>query len=219
MTQGPDGKFRSADEHAAEFEDLEYVSFYKYYTNTNGDDTANQPLFAQEGTWDGDRLIDFEDIVDRHEVARLVHADVAAAAYGFGADATPGGLARWLIEISASPTSQVIEELTSVSINNVEGDTGGDATIQASEDFLDDTADLPVPPLSVMSSQAGVDDTNGNANGADFMRVQQTGPTPGTWDFDRRDELFVNGLVEMNGVSNAVSLDLTGQMVFGIEGD
>lgn len=175
---------------------------------------AGATLYGEETEFEGRVILDVEDIVDRHEVARLVHAESRVEPRIITPQTGTMGSIRGAFEVSASPARQVIGELDNTSL--LDDQTG--VTVQG-QLYEDDTADLPLLPLTV-TMHSGMDDgTNGVGAGAFQTSDESRGPTPGSWDFDRRDEMYLNGVLEYNNVDADVHIEFVHDLVFAIEED
>lgn len=219
VVQGPDGKFQSADDVAAMFDDLEYHTFTQHWNTPQGnvDGTTSTDLYGEDAQVEGETLLNIEKIVDRHEVAHLLYADVALRAFFVGKTATGGNQLRAAVEISASPSLSAVDELDN--LGSPEGDESGDVTVQL-QTFETDSADLVMRPLMAAAASQTNDDTNGNASGPMYGYDDAEGPVPGNWDFDRRDDLFTNVVFEYDNVSDITAkVELNGQLLFGITED
>lgn len=180
--------------------------------NTTG--TGAPDLFADEAEWEGVELLDIDRIVDRHEVAHLIWTEVAAVLYAAGSGDTQSVI-RAGVEVSASPGLQVVREADATDVID---DQTGSASV-SDELVSSDTADLLVPPMVLGTHYSFDDSTNGTGGGPHFDRADVEGPLPGSFDFDRRDEVLLNGFVENTQVDGAIHMDISGSMVFAITED
>lgn len=216
MTQGPDGKFRSIDEMAEMFDDLEYLHYEELINSAdNTTDATSQSLYGEATEFEGVEILDFDRIVDRHEVAHLLWTSLSFDAEIIGEDDGPANL-RAALEVSADPALQVVTELdTTNAFDDQEGVT------VVSEQSTDDTADLVVPPVELRASAYFTDETNNTGGGGDNATDDVQGPVPGSWDFDRRDELYLNGVMEYHSVGDpdVAHVAVNGSFVFGITED
>lgn len=211
VVRGPDGTFVSTDDVSTD--DFEYVHATARVTPDPADYTGSilDINYADQAEWEGLEVIDMEELVDRHEVARLVAVD-GMASLGIPAGNTadnPGAFRAWA-ELSASPDikTPTIEALAS---------PGGDLDLEDSDSIgtvigdveSDDTADIIASPIVLQGSTAESDETNGVGTATTNDSTEIAGPLPGEWVFDRRDELFLNGMHEVSGlVANSISVEL-----------
>lgn len=195
-------------------DDLEYINFNVDLKADPADSDGTQDqTYGQTGDYEGLELLDFDDLLDRHEVAHLVYMDAHLAVHILQQAQTGNTMARGIHEFNARPSITAAHEAESYS--NV-ATSSGDLTPESST-LTDDSADLPVRPLEAVATQAYRDDGNNQvatgAQGWDAVR----GPIPGTWDFDRRDELYLNGVLEMdNWQAGSFHNSIAGQLVFAI---
>lgn len=210
------GQFRRVD--GVDFVDFEVVPFN---VSIHGDGhTAGTTVDDYKNTTriEGIELLDLSDILDRHRVGHLVHiaAGLRCSPLNNTADQAWGG---YMMEISGSPALQaaiIAAEVDRDDVGDVETVVGDMEDITRAV-FQEDTLDIPLRPLMAQWASLQADETNGVGAGVSYQGDEAEGPVPGAWDFDRRDELYVNG--SLVHASDAVSpqAELYGTMSFGIE--
>lgn len=218
VVQGPDGKFQSASEVAARFEDLEYLTGETVITVNSADSTVDDHSAA---SYEGVTLLDVDDITDRHEVAHLLLANLRLVLQSEGSTSTGRQEVHVAVEVSASPSRSATIEMTGdeTSIGDQTELQAGISDVQFKQEDTDD-ADLIARPLRAYKGYAFEDETNGPGGPGSSDMDTAVGPPPGTWDFDRRDELFLNGIFQMHGDASANAHAMLGyQLVFGVTED
>lgn len=178
----------------------------------SGDITA-----PQTGDWEGALLLDLNDIIDRHEVATLIWVEATLSAQVESSSLEPL-FASIRTEISSSPSRRVVFDRA----------VGGSLVDDSSFDSLNfrqeqsDSVDFITRPLVAHIGNQAEDDVDGTSWGGAYDRDTTYGPPPAPpWDFDRRDNLYINGAVNIRGSESDSSLgfELMTQMVFGISED
>lgn len=219
VVQGPNGKFMSADEAASHYEDLEFITGSFQLLSDSGDRTIDGQT---EGAYEGVTLLDIDDIVDRHEVADLLYVDLVHGieTQGQTSGEEQSGLSKQAI--SASPSRSAVVDSGVTSFDDIDDfEETSDTFTNLQYDIVDtDDADHPVRPYMAAWSNHWEDGSNGTGASANRTFGRVTGPVPGEWDFDRRDELYVNGSLQLHGGNNLTfKVDTFYQMAFGIRED
>lgn len=220
VSRGNDGKFVSAGDLESRYDDLEYLTTSAYVEIAQADWSAstNNSNFDNRSDFEGVLLLDVDRIVDRHEVAHLEWLDarlMAVSPEELDTNANFYGTT----EISASPSRQAVRlpEGNTDSVSFEQDSINGDITGIEIGVTDTDSADLPVRPLSVTGNAGVYDVTNGVGSGHHTTTDETFGPVPGTWDFDRRDEVYMNGIVAANGEgAPQFGFLMTADMIFGI---
>lgn len=219
VTRGSDGKFVSTGE-AARFDAVEYQTFTTTIEVATGDYTSSGAAedFGVTSNFEGVEVVDVDTLVDRHEIAHLLSVNTAISGYAHGSGISGVSAHRIGVELSASPSRAAIGfALGSDVIEDQESNQGDLTGIETALTVTDD-ADLVHRPIEVYMAATVEDDVDGTGMGGYVANDEAWGPGAGSWDFDRRDELYMNGVVEANGDSAApFGATITGQMAFGIE--
>lgn len=197
-----------------QFTDYEVVSFQGNATiaasELTGDTTKN---FGQESVFEGLELLDYDDVVDRNEELHLLSAQHRGAAY-IKSTSTSDGTVRAVLEVSAAP-----------SLSTSSAGVGTPAQIESNNLVTeglardDDTIDLIGRQL-ISEGFAPFSDGGTGVGGAGSVAadsVSVSGLPEVLARFHPRDELFMNGRVEVQNVSDAsVSVEVSGQHVYGV---
>lgn len=198
--------------------DLEYHNWFKDVTipATEFDGSVGQN-FGQHVEYEGESVIDFEDRLDRAEAAMLLYAETRLSAVLIDTEGSGQGEATIAGEVSAAPNLRAaVAPAGSTELENDPDLVGGDIT-DVDINFTDsDTADIVHRPVRVGAIAAHADDTNGNAANAIPGEDVAAGPDIAEdWILDDRDELFLNGSVATNGMSDAdVNAVFQGYLVY-----
>lgn len=205
------GKFVSSEGPSGEIEILSFdVAFSVPAANVAG---ATGQFYGDDGNFEGVKLYDVDDIMDRHRVGQLRQAHHLLMIQPTGTQ-TADSAATMSVELSASPSRQVVQKAGSA-FEDVT-DTQG-TVIQVEGPKTDDTVDLIGPPLGAMAQGPFTDGTNGlgGGGGPGWDRVESH---PIDYELDRRDEVFVNGSWEVQNLSDGpFTAKLLGQHVFEIQ--
>lgn len=200
-------------------EDVETLPFSASFHFDGHTQNQDATEWARVSSWEGVEIVDMDTLLDRHRVAELVHIDAGLVVYGYhyGNDASSFMAS---VEISASPAVQGAHIAPNSDLEGVvdqEQIVGDLDDIEAHVEATD-TVDLPVRPLAAASSSPLKDGTNGPGGGGAQGEDSAVGPTPGPWEFDRRDELYVNGQVAQDGgFAGSGWAQVSGIMTFAIE--
>lgn len=213
------GQFVSSG--AAGYDDVEVITISPTIgigsSEVTGDTDAS---FADEGEFEGFELIDMDEVLDRSESADLLAAAHAITVYGQPIDASPGAV-RAAIEVSSSPALQAA---TAIGGSGAELDSDG-LLVQQRQDSLDDvkTDSLDIigrvlsavayPPHQDTGSSTG----GGGSAGTDDFKTE--GFPDRMARFHPRDEVYLNGVIEANGVSVNTYLDVEVQHIYGVRED
>lgn len=217
VTRGPDGKFVKTDEahpgQTIEFEDLEFFTGEVEIEVGSGDLTGGRNVTEYEGV----ELLDVGEIVDRNEVAFLLHLEVGHSTWMEGTN-NEDQYVHSHVELSARPALAAIHNQADAGETiddqeSVAGDmTGVEKIISSTDD-----ADLLSRPLTSQASRQILDGAGGVGAGGYAEQDQVSGVPPGRWDFDRRDEIYQNGVLYSDGQAGAgFAAGTDFQMVFGI---
>ena len=161
--------------------------------------------------FEGVQLIDYDEVVDRHERLDLLRADHRMTAY-VASTSTADGTLRASMQVSSSPVSQANPP---IGFGTADGDVGFAGR-------NDDTIDIVGRNLQAVAtapfSDGGTGVGGGGAAESDEVVVYDLpGPLK---EFHPRDELFANGRLEVQNVADAaVHADLQIQHLYGVVGD
>lgn len=210
MTQGPDGKFVSADD-IEQYDDVEVQSVGGgVITDFDGSTPSTN---SEE--YEGIQVLDMDDLLDRNEQASLLLADMyAVPSADWGGDNPDPDFWRHYIEVG---TASVLQKTAAF------GDSGDNATISADPDVAvitteDDSLDLLGRPLRIRGQLHAKDTTNTLGAGGDFV-ADRVVSSPADPRFHPRDEIFMNVSSRYDNVSgaNEVGFNYEFQFVFGVE--
>lgn len=206
------GKF-VADDGAEDLE-IEYLTFSASLTLPAATATgATDEYYGDDSTFEGELLYDVDEIVDRHEVASLVHASHVANVQPTGTQ-TADSAAIGQFEISASPDRAVVEEITPSELDDI---ADSSSLVAESKIVQSDTADLVGRPLSAMAQGPFTDGTAGLGGGGG-PGIDRTEVEPLSFDMDRRDEMYLNGAMQAQNLSDGpLTASVVGQHVYVIE--
>lgn len=221
VVRDPDtGQFRKASE--VQYDDYEVVAFtIEVHADGHIGDSLSLE-YGNRGEFEGLEVLDFDSILDRHRLATLIHVDLRGVLQ-FTQDGIVPAYALASVELSGSPSIRAsgavaVPDADRTAIEDV---TGNFSDVTALVE-LDDTLDLPLRPL-LMAANNGFEDTdatNGTGiGGAGAAGVDQAyGPLPGTWQFDRRDELYLNGVLahQNSQAGDEFTVEVAGIAAFGV---
>lgn len=203
------------------FEDTETVPFevsLMFRGNTSGGSITDWKDITE---FEGVEIVDLDQLLDRHRIATLVHIDAALHVNAFHF-ATAINEAAVSVEISASPSRQAAYFADTADYEDIADFNVIDGDMDELEVYVEqnDTVDLPMRPLTAGTSAPFADDTDQHGGGGQDGIDRAQGPTPGDWDFDRRDELYVNGVVgSSSGFAGSIQAFLSGIMTFSVVED
>lgn len=173
--------------------------------------------------YEGIELLDIDEIVDRHEVAHLVWLMAHHSIQSTGQTSTGRQEVFSRQEMSASPTRQAVMDADVGDAGDTIDDQeelDADVTGLITATVDTDDADLINRPMFAYHGYAYEDETNGAGGPGSNETDTIQGVPPGRWDFDRRDELFLNGELYLHGDASAtIRVDTEYQLVFGITED
>lgn len=207
------GQFVSGD--TGQWEDIEVVSFQAGIGIEAADLAGDTGFNSDDGTtFEGGLLIDYDDVVDRNETLVLLRASHTLAAY-INATQTADGITVCAAEVSASPSLSAAGDVRTAT-SDPEGidDPGVVGALDS-----DDTIDLVGRPLRSVAGGPFSDGASGvgGAGGSAIDHETIVHPPRLMAEFHPRDELFLNGEIEVWNVDDAgVHLDLRGQHVYGV---
>lgn len=218
VVQGPDGKFMSVEDGKHDrYQALETITFDAHVGFGSGDLTAN----ASEASFEGEEIVDFNEIVGRGEVVELIggqfHLDVYASSASGSESLVNAG-----VEVSSSPGRKVVAgrgDSDEATLDDQENHAG-DVTLSGHVSETDDP-DLITRPLRATAYSNFEDTTNATAGAGSTESDTAWGPpgSPADWDFDRRDAIYYNGIIRVdNGTSSDIGAhaQLGGQMTYGV---
>lgn len=209
------GQFVSSQDR---FDDYELVSINAPFGIPAGSLTGGTGFEGgQVGRFEGTELLDYDDIVDRHETLHLVAASHRLHAY-MNSTETADGTVRASVEVSSSPSADVADDLTgSELVDDTDTDNVEKFTFQVS-----DSIDIIGRPLLVTAHAPFSDGASGvgGAGTAADDTVEVRGLPDQLARFHPRDELFANGTVEVWNVDDAgLHFELSIQHLYGVVSD
>lgn len=209
----------AASEAAAQFTDIEVVTFEATYRIDANDITDTNTLAGDRHTVEGIPVIDYDNVVDRNEALHLLQAHHRLVCWvNGGENATPStqyGVAATAAEVSASPSQSAVS-----TINTTTTATDGEQVRQSpfSVGVQDDSIDLIGPPLSTKVGQDFSETTGAggaNAEGDDDWASNMFPAEFGR--FHPRDELFVSADMRFWNMDVAgFYAEVLGQHVYGV---
>jgi hypothetical protein len=167
--------------------------------------------------FEGAQVIDYDEIVDRNEMLRLVEAQHVISVY-VNSTETADGIVAASVEMSADPSlSPATQEITTPGTAQSVGDD--DVVTAGNAPETDDSIDLIGRPLTAVGtgpfSDSGTGVGGGGAAGHDEY-VSTVWPAE-FGVFHPRDECFVNGRIQAWNIDDAgVHVDISGQHVYGV---
>lgn len=198
---------------SSSFHDVEVINFAFQFSVAAAQNTgATDQFYGDDTDFEGVLLYDLDDIVDRHAVARVLEAQHALSVQPTGTQ-TADSATRAIVEISSSPSSSVSFSAPASEMGAV-GDQSG-LTVEFL-DRVDDSLDVLGRPLEAMAQGPFTDGTNGLGGGGgpghDSLETE-----PHDFILDRRDEMFLNGAVESQNLTDGpATFSVVGQHVLGI---
>lgn len=218
MPRDPDtGEFISEDDLES-FERIEEVNEQVHLSvPASGVGGQTDQGFGQEGTFEGLLYFNLEDILDRDEIAVLLWAEHRLWLTSPSTQ-TADGTVSALMELSASPEASAIADdpLTAGDLADI-ADTGGDFTVEHDSTSADTGADTVGRPLNAIAHSPFSEGAGAGGGGTpgDDEWVGQPYAEP---VFDIRDDLFVNGYMEHNNISDAsLYARITSRHVWGVQ--
>ena len=198
---------------ASHYEDLEQVTF-SVNTGAEAADLTGSTGFASGDVvgFEGVQVLDYDDIADRSEHLELIQAVHRVVIYANSTE-TADGTIKGVAELSTSPTRDIAVDLFNVQ-DIADSNIGVTAGIDNS-----DSIDLVGPPLAAVGhaphSDGGTGTGGGGAAGADTLNHYP--PEGRLATFDPRDELFLNGAMEVWNIDDAgAHMDVHGQHLYGV---
>lgn len=197
-----------------QFDDVEVVTFQGNVGVEASNLAGNVGFNGELAQFEGEELVDYDDIVDRNEAVMLLMAHHALYVFQ-NSTATEDGVVEAIVGVSAAP-SRTDVELLNHDTSAIAGATGG----AVGGARVEDTIDLVGRPLSAAGHSPFSDNTNqkggGGSEGRD--RVVIRGPLPEVVGrFHPRDELFMNGQIRTWNIADAgVHVQLEGQHIYGV---
>lgn len=206
------GEFVSAD--ASRFDDVEVVSFAAT-VGIPAADLDGSTAFTGGVTegFEGLQIVDYDEVVDRNEELVLITADHSLSVM-INSTETADGSVRGGVAISASPARLNVTDRTVLQTDN---DLPGSTFDGSSR--VDDTIDLVGRPLLAAATGPFSDGSSGAGGGgaAANDRITVEMPPAEFGRFHPRDELFLNGAVEVDNIDDAgIHLSVAGQHVYGV---
>ena len=198
------------------FDGIEVATFHADFGMEAADLTGGTGFTGGDGdNFEGIEVIDFGDFCDRNERLQLLHATHILTAYANSTE-TADGTVRIAAEVSASPSrSSAVHSLGNDDVESSQDTVVGGAT-------TDDSIDILGAPLIATGHAPFSDGASGVGGGgsAGEAVVRLANPPAPICDFHPRDELFVNGGLEVWNVDDAgVHGELTGQHIYGVVDD
>lgn len=185
-------------------------------------DGTTQQFYGENALMEGQLVVDWDDVFDRHAVGRIIRAMHRVWLQPTGTQ-TADSAAFGIFEISSSPALQAVTDAPNATLDGADFSDGpgaaGDFDIQVSPDatVFDDTIDLLGRPLNVAAQGPFTDGTNG-PGGAGSAGEDDLMWDPISYDIDRRDELFVNAIMGAQNISDGpIGAYLVGQYVVGVD--
>lgn len=221
IVRDPDtGQFVSVSDLDTGDVDVESVSFAAVFDLDAADLTGSAGSdLPDQGNFDGELLLDYDDIVDRHEVAVLLggehHLTVMTPS-----TQTADGTARAVIEVSTSPTSSAVAvgSTAATAVTNPSGSLTVEAAIQT-----DDSVDVIGRVLNANTYSPFSDGATGVGGaggvGVDTVQLAEYARHVGLVG-DRRDELFLHGTLEASNIDDGgLVAHLQGQHYYAVGED
>lgn len=211
-----------ADDLVDRYDDLEYWHFNKQIVMDDADLSSggNTVDFQHDAGFEGEEIVDIDDLVDRQGTAVLEIATIGTLVYRPNAAHPDADQLRAAAELSASPNREMAVPKKPASDYNQVGDDSGTGVTPEEFQADSDTADLITMPALTYQETTYDDETNGSGgSGTSVTPSYVHGPLPGNWEFDRRDEIYLNGIFQHNGnnSSDDFVMETQGLLVFGIE--
>lgn len=206
------GQFVSGD-RGHRYEGIEVATFHADFGIQAADVGGGTGYAGGDGDqFEGIEILDFGDFCSRNERLELLHAEHLLVAYT-NSTQTADGTVRVAAEVSASPgRSPAIHTIGTGDVESEQGTVVGGAT-------TDDSIDVLGAPLIATGHSPFSDGASGVGGGgsAGEARTHLHYPESPICDFFPRDELFVNGNIEVWNVADAgVHGEITGQHVYGV---
>lgn len=213
VIRGPDGKFQSVDSAVNQFDELEYIRYSAVVTVEASESTGSTDGFYPEGGFfEGLQLVDFDEVLDRAQVGHVIR-HMAQLDCMPTPTQTADGAARAMVQHSFSPANQGTINFSSGAQTDDIG-TGAVAIVANAVD--NDTADVLGRNLVSIGTGPFSDSATGvgGGGGSDMDSVDYV---PMDVTVDARDELFLNGVVEISNISDtSVGVATTGYIVLGV---
>lgn len=204
------GEFMSAQE--AQFDDVEVVHANASIHVDGHTASASANEYANLTDFEGVLLMDFDQFLDRHRVGTVVglSAYMVVHAYHGGSDRSTTAAS---VEFSSSPAKRVADIAPDSDLEDITDTDQVTGDLDSLEVFVEteDTFDVLTRPL-VGASGAAFEDEGASAGGGSATgNLDRTDVAlPGTEEFDRRDELFLNGSIATDGGFAASSYIIAG---------
>lgn len=203
------GKFVAGDE----YDDVEVVSFSGSVGVQAADLNGGTGFSGETNSFDGVKLVDYDDLVDRNEELQLVQGSHLVTVYQNSTSTADGTVAAG-VGISASPTRKSVEAATA-SADSHEGSI-------VARFYTDDSIDLIGRPMEAVSYAPFSDGATGVGGAGGIGRDEvEIHDQPGELGrFHPRDELFFNGRIKSWNIDDAgVHVSVKGQHVYGVVSD
>lgn len=195
------------------YDDLEQVS-WSVNTGISAADLTGATAFdgGDIGTFEGLQVLDYDDIADRSEHLELIMATHRVVVYS-NSTATADGTVKGVAEISTSPSRDIAIGLFGAS------DIADSNIVQSVGTDQSDSIDIVGPPLVAVAHAPFSDGASGVGGGgaAGDDTLEHRPPQGRLATFDPRDELFLNGAIEVWNIDDAgVHMDVHGQHLYGV---
>lgn len=203
------GKFVSSDE----FDDIEVVNFTGKTGIQAADLGGSTGFNGENDTFEGLELVDYDDILDRSETAKLLYASHQLRVFQ-NSTSSEDGVLEGTIEVSTSASKTDIAR-TGTGTTTVEDTVVGDS-------YTDDTIDIIGRVLSGVAFSPFSDISNGQGgaggNGEDEWEGAEFPEHIG--QFHPRDELYMNGSLRTWNIADAgIHATVRGQHIYGVMSD
>lgn len=179
---------------------------------------ATGQYFGEQTLFEGVTLYDVDALLDRDELAVMMWAEHHLEVYATSTE-TADGTVRGVIEISASPDRITNATLAAGSSEDI-ADLEQSAFQPEVDHFNAPSADLIGRPLNATGFAPFSDGATGvggaGTSGNDWWEGSPTAEP----DFDARDELYLNGGIEVSNIDDsAIHVDVSYRHVYGVMED
>lgn len=207
------GQFQAGDD----YDDVEVVTFTADAGIMASEATGATGFGGQEMLFEGVPLIDYDDVVDRNESLQLLRAEHRMVVFMNSTQTADGTLVA-AAEVSSSPSRS-----SQAAVNNSQNDLDESSGLNGvGTQFVTDSIDLLGRPLEAVATAPFSDGPTGvgggGAGGDDTVEV--VNPPGVVGQFHPRDELFLNGSLNLWNVDDAGGhIEVKGQHVYGVVSD
>lgn len=166
------------------------------------------------------QIYDLDEVLDRHEVGHLVHAQARLAA-GITSTATADGTLRVTAEIGTNGAYEVVQgHAAPANMDSLaaEAETGTDLNDAKSRSAHEDTIELVHRALDAYAYGPITDGATGVGGAGSGGHDRIDYHLPFDYEVDQRDEMRLNAITEISNVSDtSVTWGVTGQHVYRVE--